>query len=261
MLLLLGGHDPGTALSALVRGAAGSMDRFLSVTLVRAVPLVLAGLAVALAFRAGVFNIGAEGQLYAGAVAAAWIGAGTAVVSLPRSSFPVVLLPRRWRAPSGRWSPPCSAPHGGGRGHHHPSPELRGDVPGRLDGARPPAGGRGVFPQTDPIAGAARLPVLVPGTRLHAGMLLAVGAALLLHLVLRHTAVGFRVKAAGASPGRPGCRAGSHRPHGPGGLPGLRGPGRGGRGAWRWRGSPSPSTRGSPPAMDTRPSPWPCWPG
>src|SRR5205085_3593317 len=49
------------------------MDLVLA-TLVRATPLLIAGLAVALAFRAGIWNIGAEGQLLAGAVMATWIG-------------------------------------------------------------------------------------------------------------------------------------------------------------------------------------------
>ncbi|MDB4880480.1 MAG: putative transporter permease protein, partial [Gemmatimonadetes bacterium] len=59
------------ALAALWRGAFGSWYAITSATLVRAVPLMLTGTAVAVAFRAGVFNIGAEGQLLAGAAAAA----------------------------------------------------------------------------------------------------------------------------------------------------------------------------------------------
>ncbi|HSG46798.1 MAG TPA: hypothetical protein VLA43_03170, partial [Longimicrobiales bacterium] len=72
--LQIGGYSAASAATALVGGTVGSPQIFLSVTLVRAVPLVLTGLAVALAFRAGVWNIGAEGQLYAGAIAAAWAG-------------------------------------------------------------------------------------------------------------------------------------------------------------------------------------------
>ena len=74
VLLALGGYDPRSAAAAAARGAFGSADAVLSITIVRAVPLVLTGLAVALAFRAGAWNIGAEGQLYAGAVAG--VGAG-----------------------------------------------------------------------------------------------------------------------------------------------------------------------------------------
>src|SRR5438105_4949815 len=77
----------GQALRALLEGAFGSWYAFGSGTLVRATPLILAGLAVAIAFRAGVFNIGAEGQLIVGAAAAA--AAGLSLHSLP----PAVLLP------------------------------------------------------------------------------------------------------------------------------------------------------------------------
>ena len=80
------------AYSALLTGALGSPSAYghafatgstqafvaafnpLSETLVSAAPLVLAGLAVALAFTAGMFNIGAQGQLVAGAITAAWMG-------------------------------------------------------------------------------------------------------------------------------------------------------------------------------------------
>ncbi|HYC31407.1 MAG TPA: hypothetical protein VEB59_03910, partial [Gemmatimonadales bacterium] len=68
------GYDAAAALGALWRGAFGSWYAVSSATLVRAVPLIIIGLGLALAFRAGAFNIGAEGQFYAGAIAATWIG-------------------------------------------------------------------------------------------------------------------------------------------------------------------------------------------
>ncbi|MFN8527977.1 MAG: hypothetical protein U0670_05145 [Anaerolineae bacterium] len=46
----------------------------LETMLVRAIPFIIAGLAVSLGFKAGLFNIGAEGQLYAGAICAVWVG-------------------------------------------------------------------------------------------------------------------------------------------------------------------------------------------
>ena len=66
-LLLLWATPAAPALAALWRGAFGSWYAITSATLVRAIPLMLTGTAVAVAFRAGVFNIGAEGQLLAGA--------------------------------------------------------------------------------------------------------------------------------------------------------------------------------------------------
>ena len=57
-------------------------------TIVRAIPFIIAGLAVGLGFKAGLFNIGAEGQLYAGAIAVAALGAFS-----PPASSPLFLLP------------------------------------------------------------------------------------------------------------------------------------------------------------------------
>src|SRR6478672_4852223 len=87
MLLVLGleaaGYDAEPALLALWSGAFGSWYAFTSATLVRAVPLILIGLGIAIAFRAGVFNIGAEGQFYAGAIAATWVGLHVGEISGP----------------------------------------------------------------------------------------------------------------------------------------------------------------------------------
>ncbi|MEZ5238038.1 MAG: hypothetical protein R2716_03485 [Microthrixaceae bacterium] len=61
------------AYPALLQGAVGS-PAAVSESLLRATPLVLAGLAVAFAFKAALFNIGANGQMVIGALAAAWVG-------------------------------------------------------------------------------------------------------------------------------------------------------------------------------------------
>ena len=74
VIVVLGGGNPAAAVSAIVYGSVGTPVN-LAGTLVKTVPLLLTGLSVAIAFRAGLFNIGGEGQLYAGAVAAAWLGA------------------------------------------------------------------------------------------------------------------------------------------------------------------------------------------
>src|SRR5512133_2355091 len=67
------GGDPFAAYRGLVQGAFGS-KKALSETAVWATPYIFAGLAVAFAFKGGLFNIGAEGQLALGAVASAWVG-------------------------------------------------------------------------------------------------------------------------------------------------------------------------------------------
>jgi general nucleoside transport system permease protein len=72
-VVLLSGGNPADVLFALAHGAFGSPSN-IATTLARTTPLLLTGLSVALAFRAGLFNIGGEGQLLAGALAAAWMG-------------------------------------------------------------------------------------------------------------------------------------------------------------------------------------------
>jgi simple sugar transport system permease protein len=200
LALAVGGYAPTVAGAALVRGALGSPDALLSVTLVRSVPLVLTGLAVALAFRAGVWNIGAEGQLYVGAICATI--AGLAGPSLPALvHLPLVLL---------------AAAAGGALWAAVPAwMRIRlgvGEVITTLllnfvaiDLAAWAVHGplqerRRVFPQSDPIAAGARLPALWSGTRLHWGFVLAVALALVLWWVLSRSLWGFRVRAAGASP-------------------------------------------------------------
>ena len=61
-------------------------------TIVRAIPFIIAGLAVGLGFKAGLFNIGAEGQLYAGAIAVAALGAFAAPATSPLVLLPAVIL-------------------------------------------------------------------------------------------------------------------------------------------------------------------------
>ncbi len=67
------GHAIGESYWALLTGSVGSASA-LGTTLVRAAPLICAGLGVTLAFRAGLFNIGAQGQLILGALAAGYVG-------------------------------------------------------------------------------------------------------------------------------------------------------------------------------------------
>lgn len=73
ILLLVSGSNPIEAYQALMKGAFGSPVA-IQRTLEKATPLIFSGLAVAFAFKAGLFNIGAQGQLLIGAVVAAYVG-------------------------------------------------------------------------------------------------------------------------------------------------------------------------------------------
>ena len=200
LLLWSGGYDPAAAAAAMVRGSVGSWDTFVSITLVRSVPLILTGLAVALAFRAGVWNIGAEGQLYAGAVAAVFVALSLPGLPAPLL-IPVVLLVGGLAGAAWALLPTVMglrlgigevittilmnfvAIYAAAYLMHGPLQESRG-----------------VFPQTDRIVEAARLPVMLPGTRLHLGFGLAVALAAVLAVVLARTRFGFQLRSVGQSP-------------------------------------------------------------
>ncbi|MEX2465503.1 MAG: ABC transporter permease [Gemmatimonadota bacterium] len=201
VVLVLGGYDPVQAAGAMIVGAFGSPSAIFSVTLVRAVPLILTGLAVAVAFRSGIWNIGAEGQLYAGAIAGVWVGlhaAGwPAFVAVPAvlgasaaggALWALVPALMRIRLGVGEVITTILMNF---VGLHLASYVVRG----------PLQEARGVFPQTDAIVETARLGVVVPGTRLHWGFVLAILLAVGAAFVLRRTRAGFRLRAVGASPG------------------------------------------------------------
>lgn len=193
------GYDAAAALSALWNGAFGSWYAFTSATLIRSVPLILIGLGLAIAFRGGAFNIGGEGQFYAGAVAATWVGlhmagqptwlalflllttsaiAGAVWVAVPvwlKLRFGVIevisTLLLNFVAES----------------------LVSLLVQGPLQEAAH------IYPQSDPIAESARLPLLA-GTRLHTGFLLAVGATVILWYLFANTLWGFRLRSVGLGP-------------------------------------------------------------
>jgi general nucleoside transport system permease protein len=198
--LHLAGYDAGKALGALWRGSFGTMNAFVSATLVRTTPLLLAGLGIALAFRAGIWNIGAEGQLLAGA--AATTALGLIPTELPRIVLlPAVLLTGAFAGAF--WASIAEVLRRRRGVLEVISTIMLNFVALHLVGALvhgPLQEPLGIYPQSALIADAARLPRLLPGTRLHAGFALAVVIAPLLWWWLRATAAGFRLRAAGANP-------------------------------------------------------------
>jgi len=195
--LRLAGYDAAAALGALWSGAFGSWYAFSSATLVRAIPLTIIGLGIALAFRGGALNIGAEGQFYAGAIAATWVGlhvAGQpAAVALPAVLAAAVLAGGAWVVVP-VW---LQLRYGV---LEVISTLLLNFVAGSLVSLvvqGPLQESRHIYPQSDPIAAAARLPI-VPGTRLHAGILLALLVAAGLWYLFSRTLWGFRLRAVGA---------------------------------------------------------------
>jgi simple sugar transport system permease protein len=197
VLLVTSGYDAGDAMQAMVRGAAGSWYAITSATLVRAIPLALAGLAVAIAFRAGLLNIGAEGQLLAGAAGAAAIatlaGKTPGAYVLPFVLFAGVVAGGAW-AGIASWLR-----------QRFGVLEVISTI--MLNFVALNAVGwlvRGplqeptrIYPQTEALVPALQLPVLLSGTRLHLGVVLAVVLAFVSWWWMRSTAGGFRLRAVG----------------------------------------------------------------
>lgn len=198
-LVLWAGTDLRTAYAALFDGALGSRFAILE-TCVKTAPLVLTGLAVALGFQARFWNIGAEGQLYAGAIAATWFGLSFGETS-PWLLLPALLLGSL--VAGGVWALVPGLLKA----------RLRVDdvvttlllnyvmlylVSAIVDGPwRDPVS---QWPQSPDIAEAAQLPILFERSRLHLGVPLALAAAIAMWLVLSRTPFGYEVRAVGASP-------------------------------------------------------------
>src|SRR6476661_1487736 len=101
IIVLLIGDNPLQTFYQLIGNSFGSLNNF-GYTLFIATPLIFTGLAVAVAFRAGLLNIGAEGQLYVGAFAATWVGITAAglpsVVLVPACMLAAVVGGAAWGA-------------------------------------------------------------------------------------------------------------------------------------------------------------------
>jgi len=199
LLVMATGYPPGPALSALWRGSFGSPYVIVSTTLVRATPLILTGLAVAIAFRASVWNIGAEGQLLAGATAAAALGT-LAGRSLSWASLPVALI-------LGATAGALWAGIAAWLRRRFGVLEVISTIMLNFIAVDlvawlvrgPLQEPTHIYPQTSMLPTSYDLPKLL-GSRLHAGFLLALIAALVAGWVLRQTAPGFRLRATGANP-------------------------------------------------------------
>ncbi|MCW6005707.1 ABC transporter permease [Micromonospora sp. CPCC 205371] len=199
VLILAAGADVVTAYRTLWTGAFGSPQNVAN-TLVETVPLALVGVGVALSFRAGLFNIGAEGQLLLGGVAAALAG-----LALGGAPMPVV-LPAMMAAgilAGAAWASVAALLR-----VHLGTNEVLSTimlnyiavflVDYLLNGpARDPAS---PLARTAALPPSAILPVLVPHTTLHAGILVAVAAAAIGQLYLSRHVWGLRLAATGLNP-------------------------------------------------------------
>jgi ABC-type uncharacterized transport system permease subunit len=199
ILIILARANVGEAFAALYAGAFGSWKAFLE-TLVKATPLILAGLSVTVAFRGQIWNIGVEGQILAGAMAAYWISSRWA--SLPSVLLFIAILAAAFVAGA-----------------------FCGWIPGYLkaklgldevlvtvmlnyiiiyflsyllaDPWREPGQ---YYHMTPEIPEAARFPTLFANSRLHFGFIIALVVALLVYWLLWKTRLGYEIRAIGLNP-------------------------------------------------------------
>ncbi|MGE5339695.1 MAG: ABC transporter permease [Gemmatimonadota bacterium] len=203
LLVLWAGAPVGRSFAALLDGGFGS--RFaLTETLTRATPLMLTGLAAAVAFRARFYNIGAEGQLYLGALAAVAIG-GTHEglgAALPAPLLFIAMLAGAMSA-GALWLAIAALLRTRLAVDEVVTTLLTNFVvllfvSWMLDGPMRDPAALG-WPQSVALDPALELSKLVARTRLHTGLLIALGAAALAWAMIRFTAFGFEMRAVGAN--------------------------------------------------------------
>ena len=198
-LIWLGNSDPIAAYKALFTGAFFEYHGF-ATTLVKMSPMLLAGLAVALPLRAGLFNIGAEGQIYLGGLFATW-----AALYLPAMPGPIGIIV-------------CSIAGmiGGG---------LWALIPGYLKAyhnvnevivtllmnyiginivsyfvSGPMLAEGAPYPYSDEISSDLWLPLIMPRTDAHLGVVIGIILAVVLYVVLRRTSWGLSLATVGHNP-------------------------------------------------------------
>jgi simple sugar transport system permease protein len=206
IIIAVVGGDPFAAYLGLVQGAFGSA-KALSETAVWATPYIYAGLAVALAFKGGLFNIGAEGQLAVGAVVSALIGYAlpgwlhTSIpwfIHLPLTMALGVLGGAIWAAIPGA----LKAYTGG---HEVINTIMMNYIALNitsflLNGPMRDRDPLNLSAKTPEIAASARIPPIFPDLRVHWGFVLALLVAVFIWWLLQKTTVGFEIRTVGSNP-------------------------------------------------------------
>ena len=200
LLIVWAGESPLIAYQALIKGALGSKFA-LTESLTRSIPLIFTGLAAAIAFRARFWNIGAEGQLYFGALAATWLGTGLITLPAPLM-IPLLFIAGAIAGCVILIIPVILKTH------------MKVDevvttlllnfvvllfVNFLLEGPWKDPMSMG-WPQAAPIIDQGVLPTLVSKSRLHAGLIVALVMAVLMWALLRFTVWGYEIRAVGHNP-------------------------------------------------------------
>jgi general nucleoside transport system permease protein len=199
ILILWAQANPIQAWYQIFAGSLGRLFSFLQ-TMVKMAPLVFTGLAVAVAFRARFWNIGAEGQLYAGALAAAAIGVlpfgGNQVLHLTVILMGGFLAGGLWGSIPGYLKAKF--------GVDDVVTTLLSNyiiiylLQALLEGVwRDPVSN---WPHSPPIQESAHFPILVARSRFHLGIILAGIVVIIVYLFLEKTILGYQINAVGMNP-------------------------------------------------------------
>ncbi len=203
LLVLWAGAPIGQTYALLLKGGFGSVFA-LSETFTRAIPLMLTGLAAAVAFRARLYNIGAEGQLYAGALAAVAVGGlhgGTGVEASPWVLMPLMMLAAALAGALLLLGPALMKVR---LGVDEVVTTLLLNfvvllgVSWLLDGVMKDPSALG-WPQSVALQDALQFDKLVAQTRVHTGLLLAITLAMAVWALLKFTVLGFDIRGLGAN--------------------------------------------------------------
>ncbi len=208
--LKLWGDDPGEAFSSTLRGIGnaykalfvGSLGsrRAITETLFAATPLILAGLAVAVGFQAGLFNIGANGQMHVGGMVGLWVGFGVSaptIIHIPLAILGAIVGGAVWGGVAGLLKARTGA--------HEVITTIMLNfialfmVDYLLTGSFFQAEGR-----NDPISRrakpSAQFPTLFDNYRVHIGFLVALAAVWLVWWLMYRSTIGYEFRAVGANP-------------------------------------------------------------
>lgn len=206
VVIALVGGNPFDAYMGLMEGAFGSA-KAISETMVWATPYIFAGLAVALGFKGGLFNIGAEGQLAFGAVASAWVGYALPgilgvdipmIIHLPLTMIAGMLAGGIWAGIPG-WLKAKT-------GAHEVIVTIMLNYVALnmtsflLNGPMKDNNPLNVVARTPEIAESARIPTIFPDLRIHWGFILALVVAFLVWWLLWKTTLGFDIRTTGLNP-------------------------------------------------------------
>ncbi|MCU0832181.1 MAG: ABC transporter permease [Rhizobiaceae bacterium] len=196
-LVMIAGADPLAVFGQVIKGAAGSQFALLE-TLTRATPLIFTGLAIAVAFRARLWNIGAEAQLYMGAVATVLLGTGA--LPLPAPILIPILMAAAMLAGALLLLGPALMKMRFGVDEVVTTLLLNFIVllfvSYLLEGPLKDPMGMG-WPQSPRVIAEAQLPRLIQGKRLHFGFVLAIASAVIVWFIMAKTTLGYRMRAVG----------------------------------------------------------------